>query len=201
MSTSDEPAPVLESGFTLVELMVGLSIAVCLAAALVSVWLSYQNKGDGEADSTVWYLQARVAAARFERDLRLASAAGSAFQVAGPVLEASPLQVVFLDRAADGSPLLIEWEIAKGALMRRWGPCPSMNLASFAHSMYSDSKTMLDNLRTASAFSYIVNGQRTAGPVEAADLVFVDGVTLDLAGNLNSAWPTVRTGSMARVGR
>ena len=71
MSTSDEPTPVLESGFTLVELMVGLSIAVCLAAALVSVWLSYQNKGDGEADSTVWYLQARVAAARFERDLRL----------------------------------------------------------------------------------------------------------------------------------
>ncbi len=49
-----------------------------------------------------------------------------------------------------------------GALMRRWGVCPSVRPAVFKHTLYLDHKTMLENVAPESRFEYVVGGVRTA---------------------------------------
>jgi prepilin-type N-terminal cleavage/methylation domain-containing protein len=111
------------AGFTLVELLVGLALSVSLALAVAPLWLSLEGTGTRAADRTVWVVQERVAVTRLERDLRLAGAEECAFSIAGPVLEASGSQVVFLARScaesAESEVTIVEWEIARGSLMRR----------------------------------------------------------------------------------
>jgi Tfp pilus assembly protein PilW len=65
------PETILPGGFSVVELLVGLALALCLATAAAPLWLSLESAGVQEAERTVQWLQGRVALARLERDLWL----------------------------------------------------------------------------------------------------------------------------------
>jgi Tfp pilus assembly protein PilW len=202
MSTSDTRGRSGAAGFSVIELILGLALTVCLAVAVAPLWLSLQKAGASESDQTVRLLQARVAVARFERDLRLAGAYGCPFRITAPILEASASQVVLLVRSADGAvPTLVEWEIVNGALMRRWGACPPTRPKTFAHSLFVDSKTMLEGVAKASAFAYRVDGEAIdvgSGPV---DLTSIDGVVLELRARADGATALVAATARGRVGR
>ena len=165
----------------MVELLVALALSVSLAMAVAPLWISLMSTGTRETDRTIWLLQERVAAARFERDLRLAGAEGCLFPVAGALLEASGSQVVLLERAADCSaPVIVEWEITRGSLMRRWGACPTRRPVTFQHSLYEDNKTMLEQVGAGSLFTYIVEGVERPAPIAETDLASVEKVVLHL---------------------
>ena len=191
-----------EDGFSLIELLLGLSLALCLALSLAPVWVSFQALGAREADDTVWALQGKVAGARLEKDLRQAGFQTCSFPAAGSVLQATDTQVVLLV-ASPGSqePVLVEWELVGGSLMRRWGDCPATCPPTFAHSLYLDSKTMLENVDAGrSGFSYRVAG-REASEVAAADLGLVDGVSFRVVERGGSAAGDAGVSAYARVGR
>ncbi len=61
-----------EAGFSVIELLLGLTLSLCLALGLAPVWVSFQAVAATEGDRTVWLAQARVATARLEKDLRVA---------------------------------------------------------------------------------------------------------------------------------
>jgi Tfp pilus assembly protein PilW len=174
-------ATLREGGFSLIEVLLGLSLALCLALGLAPVWVSFQSLGVSEGDATEWALQGKVAAARLEKDVRLAGFETCSFSSGATVLQATASQVVLLvSTPGSAAPILVEWELVSGSLMRRWGACPAVRPSTFAHSLYPDSKTMLENVDTAqSGFSYQVAG-RDPGTVQAADLPLVDRVSLRL---------------------
>jgi hypothetical protein len=182
--------------------LLGVALALCLALGLAPVWVSFQALGVQEGDATVWVCQGKVAAARLEKDARLAGFRTCPFAASGAVLQATSTQVVLLVGGSTGSaPILVEWEIANGALMRRWGPCPAVRPATFSHSLYIDNKTMLEEVDgAASTFSYSVAG-RQAGVVNVSDLAFVDEVTIELARCKDGPAATASVGIGARVGR
>ncbi len=193
MSTSSYRTPIgaVGSGFTALELLLGITLTVLLALGTAPLVLSLQAVGVRETDRTVSMLQGRVAAARMERDLRLASASGSLFAVHGPILEATPSQIVFLGPTAGVAGTgLIEWEIAGSSLMRRWGSCPLVRPASFGHSLYADHKTMLGGLAGGTQLTYLVNGRLVTNRVLEADLPCVEAVMLSGDGRDSSGeWP------------
>ena len=180
----------------------GLSLALCLALGLAPVWVSFQSLGVSEGDATVWALQGRVAAARLEKDVRLAGFQTCPFPTGATVLQATASQVVLLvTTPGSAAPILVEWELVNGSLMRRWGACPAIRPSTFAHSLYPDSKTMLENVDTArSGFSYLVAG-RDAGTVQAADLSLVDHVSLRVVERGEGAPGTTSVAVSALVGR
>jgi hypothetical protein len=187
--------------FTIIELMVGISIAACLALAIAPVWNSWEKRGDGEADQSIWFIQSRVAMARFERDLRQGGAAHCPFVTGGPVLEATDSQVVVLEHGeGDAPPFVIEWEIARGSLMRRWRPCPLIKPASWPHSSYVDSKTMLEGVQAESSFAYYAGAKRLSAPVDEAHLALVTTVRLEVAGGALGAAAEVHVSTTGRVG-
>jgi prepilin-type N-terminal cleavage/methylation domain-containing protein len=189
-------------GFTLIELLVGLAIALSLACAIAPLWLSLERAGASEAERTISQVQGRVATARLERDLRLAGAAGCLFLTTCPILEASPSQVVFLERGAQGTaPAIIEWEIANGSLMRRVGRCPASRPSAFAHSLYDDNKTMLEQLQPGSKLAYVVDGVNVSGSVTAGDLGLVDSVVLNIVADPSPGPGDVQISTIARVAR
>ncbi len=201
-STCSRPAGPVELGFTLIELVVGLALAVILALAVAPLWTSLQSGSVSEGDQTLRLLQERVAISRFERDLRLASAAGCLFELSAPVVEATGSRVVFLAPAAEGSaPIVVEWEIVGSTLMRRWGDCPSTRAAALAGSGYRDNKTMLEGVQSGSFFSYVVDGRVMAAPTTEAELAAIEGVVLDLRAKGDGARSSVRVVTEARVGR
>ena len=188
--------------FTVVELMIGISIAACLAIAIAPLWLSWERLGDGETDQTIWFVQTRVAIARFERDLRQAGAARCPFAASSSILEATASQLVLLERTADGSPpVLVEWEIVKGSLMRRWGRCPERMPNVFSHSGYLDSKTMLEGVRAGSRFAYHVGDRELESPVDPSELDSVDAVALVLVGGAPGVRGEASVRSTGQVGR
>ncbi len=155
------------AGFTLIELLVALALALVLALACAPLWISVQRVGVSAADRVIWSAQARVAAARLERDLRLAGVgldvgSGDTVALGGPLIFAASHQLVVVTRSpADGSAQLVEWEIAGGNVMRRRGPWQTSALASPTdHSHYVDHKTMLENVSDSSVFSV---GRRVPG--------------------------------------
>ena len=206
-STSREPVSQLsaapdELGFTLIELVLGLALSVILALAVAPLWTSLQGGSVSEGDQTLRLLQERVAVSRFERDLRLASAAGCLFELSAPVVEATGQRVVFLAPATRGSaPIVVEWEIGGGTLMRRWGDCPLTRAAAWAGSAYRDNKTMLEGVQSGSSFSYVVHGRVVGGPSTEAELAAIEAVVLDLRAKSEGARSPVRVASEARVGR
>ena len=170
-----------EPGFSLIELLLGLSLTLCLALALAPVWSSAQSRGVRDSDAAIGVLEGRVVAGRIEKDLRLATAQHCPFAVAGAILDAQPAQVVFLTSDSKGQPpTIVEWEIAGSALMRRKGTCPGTKPVTFPHSLYTDHKTMLDGLRPGGQFTYYVGGVAVTAPVPVADLPLVDKVDLKL---------------------
>lgn len=191
------------AGFSLIELLIALALGLCLALAVAPLWTSFQALGARETDQTIWALQGRVAAARLERDLRAATAEGCPFPVGGPVLQATTSQVVLLVRKAESPvPILVEWELVGNSLMRRWGPCPPERPLTYPHLLYTDSKTMLEGVRSAtSAFGYGAAGVALGAPVTEPDLLWVDEITLLVTGGTTApgTGESVRAG--ARVGR
>jgi prepilin-type N-terminal cleavage/methylation domain-containing protein len=179
MSISRRKRSCWEDGFSLVELVVGLALLLVIACAALALWTGLERAGTSDGDRMVLLLQSRVAAARLERELRLATAQGCLFTVGGPVLEARPNQVVLLTRVEQvAGPVLIEWEVVNGNLMRRRGACPAIRPLLFSHSLYSDNKTMLEGMTSATCFRYFVGGLEIQAPVAAADLAFIDEVRL-----------------------
>ncbi len=184
------------------EILLGIALALVLALGLAPVWLSFETLAAREGDATVWASQGRVAVARLEKDARLTGFDECSFAAAGAVLQASPSQVVLLVRNPDSSaPLLVEWEIVNGALMRRWGPCPSVKPAVFPHSLYVDSKTMLDEVDASkSAFGYSLAG-RVVGRVDAEGLQSVDELSIDVVRQNDGPGVAAAFGTVAQVGR
>lgn len=189
-------------GFTAIELLLGLTLTVVLALAIMPLTVSLQGVGSRESDRAITLLQGRVAAARLERDLRLASAGRSPFLVEAALLEAGPSQVVFLGHANDDASLdLLEWELAGDSLMRRWGPCPSALPATFGHHLYVDSKTVLQGLRKGGTLAYVVDGRTLEGELAGEELGEVESVILRLAGEDEAGTWLDAVVAVARVGR
>ncbi len=190
-------------GFTVIELMVGVAMAVSVALALAPVWLSWMRVGDAQIDQVVWFAQSRVAVARFERDMRQASAAGCPFRIGGALLDASPTQVVLLVRGKDDAavPLVVEWEITKTGLMRRWRTCPQARPAVWTHSGYVDSKTMMSDVSPLSEFVYYAGGRRLDQPVAKSALDRLTHVAMDIAGPGGTLAGEVAAHTIAGVGR
>jgi prepilin-type N-terminal cleavage/methylation domain-containing protein len=202
MSTSRTRSSRGCDGFSLVELLVGLALAALLAAATMPLWVSLQKSGVREADRTIHLLQQRVAVARLEGDLRLASGQGCRFVTTGPILDASGSQVVFLRPAPDESgPIIVEWEIVRGSLMRRWTDCPADRPATYRHSLYADNKTMLEEVGDATVFGYVVNGALRDGPIAPSDLASIEAVVLEQDPGGDTASAPIRMTATARVGR
>jgi len=200
--TSDVGAPARSQGFTLIELLTGLALALIITVAVAPLWFSLENAGVGETDRAVRSLQGKVAVARLERDLRLASAAGCPFLVSSPILEASASQVVFLERTSEtGALSLVEWEIVNGSLMRRWGVCPSTGPAAFGHTLYLDHKTMLEDLAPGSVFGYEVRGIYAGASVPSERLHAIDAVVLDARSVPDGEGAPVDVKTTARVAR
>jgi hypothetical protein len=167
-------------GFSAIELLIGLSLTVCLALTVCPLWTHIERAAAARTDMSVALVQSRVAVARLESDMRLSSAANCRFAAPGPILEASSSQVVFLEPAGAGmDPVLVEWEFSGGALMRRRGVCPVLRPVGFGHSLYLDHKTMLERLAPGGTFSYLVNGTTVAGPLPVSALAGVEAVILD----------------------
>lgn len=189
-------------GFTAVELLLGVVLTVTLALGLAPVVSTIDQMGTLEADRSVRLIQSRVAVARLERDLRMATAGGCSFAVEGAILEATPSQVVFLARRVGVEGLsIVEWEIVGPSLMRRWGPCPSEMPDSFLNSVYVDNKTMLEGLGGDASFTFVVGGVVRGDKVQEADLCRVSSVTLQGAGEDASGKWSPLVDCDARVGR
>lgn len=198
-----DEAPNFAPGFSLLELLVALALALVVMAATAPLFVSLGQTAVSEADGTIGSLQGRVAVARLERDLRIASAARCPFVAHGPVLEASRQQVVFLQASSsEGPPLLVEWELtATGSLMRRWGNCPSSRPTTYPHSLFRDHKTMLERLRPSSCFRYEVAGGAVLDSVEQENLALVKAVLFDASTSPAGLSGSVRVFTTARVGR
>jgi len=170
-------------GFTVLELLVGMALTVGLAMTVSPLVLSSQQAGLRDADRVVMMMQGRVAAARFEKDLRSATAVDCSFHATGPVLQATPGQLVILGRGDEQSECrMIEWEIDGGRLMRRWGPCPPTRPGEYSHSLYADHKTMVAGLSGDACLSYLVDGTMVYGSVPPNSLAYVEGVMLTGSG-------------------
>jgi Tfp pilus assembly protein PilV len=186
------------AGFSLLELLIGLSLTVCVALAVAPLWTSLEAKAKADGDRAIVLLQQRVAIARLERDLRAASAAGSLFPASCALLQATPHQIVLLAASAsDGGTYLVEWEVTGGAIMRRRGPCPAAIPAAFPHSLYTDSKTMLENVASSTHFVFTSSsGAAVVDPVEGDTLLRVTTVVLQGATRVPGASKT--SGQAAR---
>jgi hypothetical protein len=190
------------AGLGLLELLIGLTLALCLALAVAPLLTSLQKSGVEEADRTVQTLQARVAFGRFEQDMRLAGAAGSLFPTSGAVLEAGESRVVLLvRREPDSVPILVEWELTEHSLMRRWGPCPPTRPKVFGTSMFIDNKTMLEGVQGGSRLVFLVGEEEADSPLKKAALVRVDRIALELRTSPPGQRGSIRLSTMARVGR
>lgn len=189
-------------GFTALELLLGIMLTVTLALGIAPLVSSFDRIGTRETDRGVRLIQSRVAVARLERDLRMATAGGCPFGVEGAILEATPSQVVFLGRRVGVEGLnIIEWEIVGSSLMRRWGPCPSEMPESFPHSLYVDNKTMLEGLGNDASFTFVVGGAVRDDEVYGAELRRVSSVSLHGVGeDAGGDWWSL-VDCDARVGR
>jgi hypothetical protein len=202
MSTSKATSSGASAGFSAIELILGLALTVCLAVAVAPLWLSLQSTGVQQGDQTVQLLQGRVAAGRFEHDMRLASATNCPFPLSGPILEASPSRTVFLTRTTvDAAPVLVEWEIVNETLMRRRGVCPATRPAAFAHSLFVDHKTMLEGVKLGSSFVYLADGKVVDPYADGFSGASVDAVVLELHTASAGATATVHVAARGRVGR
>lgn len=190
-----------ECGFSLLEVMLSISLALSLAVAVAPLWISLQQKGIGEADRAVQLLQGRVAAARFERDLRLCTAQGCTFATSGALLEADSSHLVFVTRGnAENAPILVEWEITHGSLMRRRGVCPANLPLSISNALFVDHKTMLERVQAGSKFTYWTESANVQ-PETAADLAAVDRVVLSVQSKGVSSAELVQMSITGWVGR
>ncbi|NLE73901.1 MAG: hypothetical protein GX604_04630 [Actinobacteria bacterium] len=192
---TSEDAP--EHGFTLMEALVGLVVAVVLVVAVSGVWVGLERRGATWNDRVVLMLQSRVAEARLERDLRLATAEGCAGVGSGPIVAATPTEIILVSRCAtNGDMELVEWELTGGSLMRRRIPWPGQLPRPLNHAAFTDHKTMLDGVVAAPGFRYLCGTQELPSPVTAEDRALID--TVEVRSRLTGG---VEVGWWAEVGR
>ncbi|HLA83129.1 MAG TPA: prepilin-type N-terminal cleavage/methylation domain-containing protein [Thermoleophilia bacterium] len=202
MSTSRGRSHGRESGFSLIELLIGLSLTLCVAAAALTLWTCLERTGTSGGDRMIRLIQGRVAVARLSRDLRLATAWGCPFPTPGVLLEARANQVVILTRSTEsGALFLVEWELIGGSLMRRRGNCPATRPASIEHSLFVDHKTMLEGVTPSSRFRFFASGAEVASPVCVAELQMIDEVRIEAAAGMSGGRMTVDVFASSRVGR
>ncbi len=152
------------SGFSLIELLVGLVLSLILALAIAPLWTTASKVTVEGADRVVATFQARTAVTRLERDLRLASALGGGGLECAPVVEADGRHLVVVTRsAANATPELVEWELVGGSLMRRRGPWVGIPAGGVSHSLFNDHKTMLEGLAAGGSFAYLSGARALAG--------------------------------------
>jgi len=169
------------------ELLLALSLTLVLAAAVIPLWSSLHSTQAAASDHVIGLLQARVASRRLERDPASGVVRGHAH--ARSLIEGDARHVVVLTLSGTGGRLeLVEWELMGTSLMRRrqaWDD--SVVRVPIRHSLFSDHKTMLEDVQAGSIFTF------TAGdrPVNASSLL-----PSDLARSSRSAFP----GGMARGG-
>jgi len=134
-------------------------------------------------ETTIWELQARVAVARLERDLRLATTLGAPFARDTPLLHAASSQIVLVTRDMQSdAPVLVEWEIVGRSLMRRWGNCPEVVPTTFPHSLYRDSKTMLERVASGrSGFRFVTVVGDNESSLEPQHLGLVERVVVTVS--------------------
>jgi hypothetical protein len=202
MSTSRGRSRGREGGFSLIELVIGLSLTLCIAAAALTLWTGLERTGTNAGDRMIRLIQGRVAVARLARDLRLATAWGCPFPTPGVLLEARANQVVILTRSTEsGGLFLVEWELVGGSLMRRRGGCPATRPASVEHSLFVDHKTMLEGVTPSSRFRFFASGAEVASPVGLADLQMIDEVRIEATASVGAGRLTVDVFASSRVGR
>ncbi|MGI5939529.1 MAG: prepilin-type N-terminal cleavage/methylation domain-containing protein [Thermoleophilia bacterium] len=190
------------SGFSLIEVLLALALTLCLAVAIAPLMTSLQSVGVEQTDRSIQALQARVAFARFERDLRLAGGGDCPFPTSGALLEAMPSQVVFVvPTPVESAPILVEWEIAGSRLMRRSGPCPRTHPGLFVPGLFSDNKTMLEGVGAGSGFSYRIGSRVLEPPLTAQERAVVDTIALDLRVAPSSLGKLQPLATVGRVGR
>ncbi|MCL5736202.1 MAG: hypothetical protein M1274_11540 [Actinobacteria bacterium] len=202
MSTSDLVSCPKDRGFTAIELLIGLSLTLCIALAGLALWESLDRTGTAASDGMIRLLQGRVAVTRLSRDLRLASGQGCQFKTSGPLLEAKSNQIVVLSKASEsGLSLMVEWELVQGNLMRRKGDCPLSRPGAFTHSLFSDHKTMLEGLKTGSRFRFFASGIEEQAPVAVADLGRIDEIRLEAVAGARQSGPAVDVAATSLLGR
>jgi hypothetical protein len=189
------------AGVGLLELVLAVSLALLVATAGLALWVSVERAGARGADQTIQVIQSRVALARFEQDLRLASAMDCPFLAGGAVLEATADRLVVLTRGASEETLrLVAWEVVGTRLMRRWRECPPSRPATFPPSLFLDSKTMVEGLGMDSHFAFVVAGHPSDSGVPSSHLELIDSVTLVLRTN-EGEHGTGCVSTTAQVGR
>ena len=168
-------------GMTLLDLLMGMTLTLVLAAAVAPVWLSLQAQAVASGDHVVSLLQSRVAVARWERDVRLATAEGPGHSGCSPLLEADGAHVVMLTGSGkDGARELVEWEIVDGSMMRRRVEWPGLPPAHVTHSLFTDHKTMLEGLQGIAGFTYFAGGRKLSETLGETDLAAVDTICLEI---------------------
>jgi hypothetical protein len=158
----------------------GLMLSLILAAALLSLWIGSVRFGTGASDRIIWDVQARVAVARFERDLHSATARKGPDVACNPVLEAMSASVTLLsDPRCTGVPEVIQWEVAGDTLMRRRAPLlVSEDGATALPVRFVDHKTMLEGVPRGTSFRYVVAGSGQVESVPQEDRWRVESVML-----------------------
>lgn len=186
----------------MIELLVGLALAVGLATALAPLFISLERAGVESSDRSVQIVQSRVAVARFERDLRLADGTGCPFPTSALLLDATPTKaVLLLHPQPDAAPIIVAWEIVGANLMRRWGMCPTSRPLNYSTALFTDNKTMLEGVRTGSRFAYLLGSTQVEPPLNARTLAGVDWVRLDLQLAPAGLSGATLVSTTARVGR
>jgi type II secretory pathway pseudopilin PulG len=170
---------VIASGMTLLELLFATSLTLLLVAALAPAWLSFQATTIGTTDHVVSLLQSRVALARLERDLRLATAEDESTSACSAMVEADANQFVVLTRSgADMTRELVEWEFTGGTMMRRRVPWSGGPPSTVTHSLFSDNKTMLEGVQPGATFRYLDRGKSVLGQTGPVDRTLIESVRI-----------------------
>jgi hypothetical protein len=189
--------PALSQAFTLIEVLLALSLAVGLSLSLMPVWHALEQSQVRAGDRTIALLQGRLAAARFEKDLRAAASGADTRGSCAAVVRAEAHEVVFLMSGPRGIEL-VEWEFAGGRLMRRSASWSGVLPPTISHSIYTDNKTMLEGVASGE-FRYEAGGQLLSA-VTPAGHAWLSGVVIR-ATLRPSSGGTVPLLSRARVGR
>lgn len=187
-------------GLSLIEVLVALCVSLVLLLGVAPLWVALLQGGVGAQGLLVDTQRWRVAAARLERDVRMASADAPRALGCGPLLEATSDRVVLITRSVQAEGLeIVAWEVAGGSLMRRRASLPAAGVPSVP-AAFQDNKTMMEGLESG-LFTYRAGPGSFDGAVPAADLGRVDAVEIEcrLTGTGRSAGVPVAAG--AHLGR
>ncbi|GAB4250531.1 MAG: hypothetical protein Kow00129_11420 [Thermoleophilia bacterium] len=163
-------------GFTLVEVLVALSLSLLVSLAAVQLWITGESTVAHRVNQTNDGLSRRIAVNRFEHDVRMAGVCWT--REAVPLLVAEESRLVLLAHSQFNEGMeIVEWAYSRGRVMRRRRkletPLPDPVEISFA-----DSKTMLEGVPKLT-FRYFC-GSLEVEPGDWAALALIDQVQMIL---------------------